>query len=224
MENDVTTLNETAEVTEVEPVSNGAENIIEMQIPYRMIVTIEGVTDLLLNGWNIEALEEKANSPKGSAIRKTDNPEDMVYRNRKGQLCLKGDCLKAAMREAGRAHQDPRSPRKSARDIINESIMALDDLTPILKGKNMRPIKKWDYIAAHRVVPQKGSAITRKRPAIEEGWRMKFEMICNAPEYFKSAFVQQLIMDAGKFKGLGDYRPTYGRFNMVGFEITQGSD
>lgn len=201
-----------AKILDTAQVSNGAAEIIDMTRPFKLTVTVEGVADLLLHGWNIEAVEEKSKAAKGSKAKKTDDLESYIYRTKHGTIALVGDALRAAMAEAGRYHQDPRSPRKSARDMVKAALVPLEPLADT--GE-----KEWHYVAAHRVVVQRAS-ITRRRPALNAGWRITFQMLNNLPEYLTSAFLQTLITDAGQLCGLGDYRPTYGRFSMVGFEIT----
>lgn len=194
----------------LEPVSNGAEDVITERRPYRVLITVQGLADILFHSWNIEAVEAKGKAAKGSKEKKTDNLESYVLRTEKGTLGLPGDMLRAAMAEAGRYRQDPRSPRKSARDLVKAGLIPLTPLADL-------SVKNWDYVARHRVVVQRNS-ITRSRPALRTGWSATFDMMVNLPEYLTEAFLQELAADAGRFCGLGDYRPTYGRFGITGFE------
>ena len=203
--------NGVATITELEPVGNGAADEITATQPYRVVIKVQGLADILLHGWNIEAVAEKGAAAKGSKSKKTDNLESYVHRDEKGLLCLPGDCLRAAMADAARYEQDPRSPRKSARDLVKAGLIPLTPLAPF-------GIKAWDYVAMHRVVVQR-SAITRSRPALRAGWTCTFDMMVNSPEYLTVPFLQKLAASAGRLQGLGDYRPTYGRFSIIGFEV-----
>ena len=51
------------------------------------------------------------------------------------------------------------------------------------------------------------------------GWRASFEILVNLPEYITPPRLQECLADAGRLIGIGDNRPTYGRFTVVGFEI-----
>lgn len=195
----------------VEPVTNGAKEMVEATRPFRVVVTVQGVADLLLHGWNIEAVAGKAAARKGSKEKKTDNIESYVYRDQKGMLCLPGDALRAAMAEAARYEQDPRSPRKSARDLVKAGLVPLAPLASL-------GVKDWDYVARHRVVVQRAS-VTRSRPALATGWTCGFDMLVNSPEYLTVPFLQHLAAQAGRLQGLGDYRSTYGRFSIIGFKV-----
>jgi hypothetical protein len=39
------------------------------------------------------------------------------------------------------------------------------------------------------------------------------------PEYIDAAFLHELVTMAGRLIGLGDDRPTFGRYQVVGWEI-----
>jgi hypothetical protein len=56
------------------------------------------------------------------------------------------------------------------------------------------------------------SAITRTRPCFLKGWYATFILQVQLPEYISFDTLTQVINDAGRLVGLGDSRPTYGRF------------
>jgi len=201
-------------LTGIQSVSNEAE--IDIIAPFTANVRIQGVADLLFHAWNNEAVEEKGKAPRGSTVKKTDNIESYIYRGPKDEICLPGRYLQRAVIEAARFHHDPRSVRKMALDLAKASVTVTPLLTPVLvKGKS---VKDWDYLDRQRVVVQR-SAITRSRPAFREGWVAEFEVMSLLPEYVTPAFLHRLVTDAGKFIGLGDFRPTYGRFVITNWQI-----
>lgn len=194
-------------------ISNGAQQAIEMTEPYRLTVGIVGTAPMLLHNWNIEAIEEKANAAKGSKVKKTDNIESYVYRCDDGSLGFPGMNFAASIREAGRYMQDPRSPRKSAMDLCKAGVIALSVIVPFEPRT-----ETWDYEDARRVVVQR-SGVTRIRPAMREGWRLTFDLLIATPEYLPSETMAHLIGMAGRLQGIGDYRPTFGRFAVTSFEV-----
>jgi hypothetical protein len=183
--------------------------------PFSVQVTIEGVADLLLHRWSSEAVAEKAAAAKNSRAKKTDDLESYVARDEDGRICLPATYLKASIRDAGRFHADPRSPRKSALDLLKAAVIVGPVLSPILVGGE--PVTTWSYVDRQRVVIQR-SAVTRERPAFRVGWRVTFEVTSLLPEYVNRAFLLRLLGDAGRFVGLADFRPTYGRYVVVGWE------
>lgn len=190
--------------------TNGALTTIEASMPYRVEVNLRGDSDMLFHRWNCEAVAEKAKAAKGSKAKKTDDIESYVYRDDSGTLCIPGEYLRGAVIGAAKFKQDPRSPRKSAVDLMKAAIVCLTPLASL-------GAKDWDYEHSCRVSIQR-NAITRVRPAIRSGWNATFVLMVNLPEYVSPELLHSLIADAGRLIGLADFRPTYGRFQVVGFE------
>lgn len=196
--------------TEVGPVTNGGKEVVETGFPYAVRVEIVGVADLLFHRWNVEGVEAKGKAAKGSAAKKTDDLESYVYRTDAGDVGLPGEYLRGAIVNAAKFRQDPRSPRKSAMDLFKAGIVPLTTLAPVARH--------WDYEHRARVMVQR-NGITRTRPAFKSGWRAEVDLLCNLPEYIPARLLAEVIADAGRLIGVGDFRPTYGRFVTARFEI-----
>ena len=195
-------------------VSNDAE--ITAGIPYSVVFEILGTADILFHRWSNEAVAEKSAASKGSKAKKTDNTESYVYRNAQDQICIPGRYITRAIVEAGRFHPDPRSPRKMAKDLIQAGVVAEEILSPVLV--NGQPVTEWEYEDMQRVTIMR-SAITRVRPAFRAGWKCSFTLTVLLPEYISSQFLRTLTDGAGKFIGLADFRPTYGRFVVSRWDV-----
>lgn len=188
---------------------NGAEATILASAAYSVHVVIEGVADVLFHRWNCEAVDAKAKAAKNSAAKKTDDIESYVYRNDAGELCLPGEYLRQAIIAAAKFKQDPRSPRKSAQDITKAGVVSL---TPLASLGTAR----WDYEDRRRVVIQR-SGVNRVRPAMRAGWRASFDLMVVLPEYLDRAWIKDTLDTAGRLIGVGDFRPTFGRFTVIEF-------
>lgn len=193
--------------------TNGGKGAIEFTAPYAVEFTIKGTCPILLHAWNVGAVKEKSTAAKGSKGKKTDDVESYVYRDDDGFICIPGQYPHAAMCEAGRYMQDPRSPRKSARDLMKGAVSPLTLLASL-------GTKTWDYEDERRVVIQR-NGINRVRPAFREGWLATFQFQVNLPEYVSSTMMHECLALAGRVCGIGDFRPTYGRFNVVNFEVLE---
>lgn len=191
-------------------ITNGAAQVFNVSVPYRVEVTIRGDCDLLFHAWNVEDIEAKGNAAKGSKVRKTDNLETFVYRDSDNHICLPGEYFRQSIIIAAKSRQDPRSPRKSARDLVQAAVLSLTPLASL--GKST-----WEYEHKCRVRIQ-NNAITRTRPAFKSGWKATFILQVNLPEYISEEMLNSLIVDAGRLIGVGDFRPSYGRFQIVKFE------
>lgn len=192
-------------------VTNGGEEAISASYPYRVAVTIEGSAALLFHRWNCDAVEAKSKAAKGSAAKKTDDIESYIYRNEEGEICLPGEYLRQAIIHAAKFRQDPRSPRKSAMDLFKAAVVPLSELATL-------GVKDWDYEDRRRVTVQR-NGITRIRPAMRAGWKCEVELMCNIPEYVDPMLLRQVIDDAGRLIGVGDFRPTFGRFTVSNWKI-----
>lgn len=191
--------------------TNGAESSIEMQKPYRVLVELVGTAPMLFHRWNNESVEAKAKAKKGSVEKKTDDTESFMWKDEKGFVCVPGEYVRQSVIHASKYEQDPRSPRKSMMDLMKAALVSLTELSSL-------GVKEPDYYDKRRVVIQR-NAVTRSRPAMKEGWRAKFILMVNLPEYVPPQKLNHLIQQAGRIIGLADFRPSFGRFNVVKFDL-----
>ena len=205
--------------TDLGPVTNGGAPLIALGEPMLVRAVLVGTADLLFHRWNVEGVAEKAKAAKGSKAKKSDDLESYVYRNDVGQLCVPGEYVRQAIINAAKFRQDPRSPRKSAMDLFKAGIVSLTPLAPInangvsVSGKR----QAWDYEHQCRVTVQR-NGITRTRPAMRAGWTVSVDLLVNLPEYIPVDVLHDVLVNAGRLIGLGDFRPTYGRFAVARFE------
>ena len=191
--------------------TNGAEDIISLSQPYHVTAKIKGSSDFLFHRWNCEAVAEKAAAAKGSKAKKTDDIESYVYRNPNGELCIPGEYFRQSVVMAAKFRQDPRSPRKSAFDLFKAAVCTTSDLCSV--GKT-----DWDYLDKRRVAINK-SGITRCRPALLTGWECHVSFVVLLPEYVPSEVLNDVLVNAGRLIGVGDFRPTFGRYQVIEFNV-----
>lgn len=191
--------------------TNGAENTLEMQKPYRVLVELVGICPIMFHRWNNESVEAKSKAKKGSVEKKTDDTESFIWRDDAGTVCIPGEYVRQSVIHAAKYEQDPRSPRKSMMDLMKAALVSLTELSSL-------GVKEPDYYDKRRVVIQR-NAVTRSRPAMKEGWTAKFMLQVNLPEYCPPQKLNYLLQQAGRIIGLADFRPSFGRFNVTKFEL-----
>jgi hypothetical protein len=196
--------------------TNSAEADIEHSFPFIVEVQITGVEDFIFHRWHPEAVKEKERAAKGSKAKKSDNVESYVYRLPNKHLAIPGEYLRGSIVNAARFKQDPRSPRKSAMDLYKAGITSLTPLADLGKPT-------WDYLDERRVIVQR-SAVNRTRPTVRAPWKVTFRLLVNLPEYIKPGDLNAIIQMAGRLIGIGDYRPTYGRYQVTRFEVISPED
>ena len=203
------------------PVSNGGGTTIAYEQPYQAVVTLRGTADMLFHAWDNESVAAKAAAAKGSKAKKTDDVDSYVYRDDAGHICLPGRYLIGSIIDksngAAKYRQDPRSPRKSALDLFKAGVQTSTLLAPVIPVGATKPTKEWDYLDRQRVVVQR-SAITRERPAFRAGWEATITLMVLTPEYISPTILLDVLTVAGRLVGVGDFRPSYGRFQIVRFD------
>lgn len=202
-------MNKVVKITDT--VTNGGRQSVETEMPYTATLKIRGTADILFHRWNAEAVDTKAKAAKNSAAKKTDDVESYVYRDEEDNICIPGEYLRGAIILAAKFKQDPRSPRKSAMDLFKAAVVSVTPLASL-------GTKQWDYEDRRRVVIQR-AGINRIRPAMRAGWSCEFRMLVTLPEYVGQDLLHEVATLAGRIGGLGDFRPTYGRFSIVGFDV-----
>ena len=195
--------------TAIAAISNDGKSVIESENPYTATVKVRGTSPFLFHRWSVDGVEAKSKAAKGSKAKKEDDLESYVYRTPEGNLAIPGEYFRMAIVNAAKYKQDPRSPRKSAMDLFKAGVVTLDELCAV--GK-----EKWDYIDRRRVMIQR-SAITRSRPALLAGWEIEFSVQVLTPEYISPELLNETIQAAGRLIGVGDFRPTHGRFQVTSF-------
>lgn len=202
-------------------VSNAGEETIQQDIPYSVEVSITGDAAILFHRWQSDSVEAKSKAAKGSAAKKTDDVESYVWRNDDGVISLPGEYLRGSMIDprngAAKYQQDPRSSRKSALDLFRAGVVSLTDLAPIIRADGS-PATEWDYTDRRRVTVQR-AGVTRERPALNAGWSATCSFMVLLPSYISPSLLRRTLTDGGRLVGVGDFRPTFGRFGITRFEI-----
>lgn len=202
----------------------GEENGLSPSIPgvLRVSVEIEGTSPILFHRYDVAAVERKANAPKGSMERRTDDVQSYLYRDEDGHLVLPGLNIKRCLVLAGQFFGDPRSSgrRKQAGDLFRSTLLLAPDMPRFLAGG--QPIREPDFLDRRRVVnPGSASrvAVARIRPGLQAGWRLAFTVVSLSPEYVYASLIRDVVVTARRFIGLGDFRPDFGRFQVVHADV-----
>lgn len=192
-------------------VTNDANATISSEEPYVIEVRVKGSAPLLFHRWSCDDIEAKGKASKGSKVKKQDNIESYVWRNAAGELAIPGEYFRMSIIGASKFQQDPRSPRKSAMDLYKAGICTLDELCSL-------GTREWSYLDRRRVMIQR-NGITRVRPAMDTGWEAAFTIQVILPQYISLGLINETIQNAGRLIGVGDFRPTFGRFQIINLRV-----
>jgi hypothetical protein len=99
--------------------------------------------------------------------------------------------------------------KKTYKDVINSGIAITPEDIPLITDEEYE-------IDARPVVIQR-SRIVRWRPRFNE-WKLEFTIDIIDDENISASILKDILETAGKTKGIGDYRPRFGRFMVTKFE------
>lgn len=175
-------------------------------------VTIEGVSPLLMNRFTEAAELAVSGGTSRVQVGKKGTPreqaEPKLYRDAKGQLFIPGPNIFSCLIAAGTFHKAGKSKVTTARTSLVPAGLAVLELACLLGTS------KWEVDSRSVVIPSTGGRIMCHRPRLDE-WHTTFTLDLDT-EMFAPKFARQLVDDAGKKIGLGDFRPQrkgpFGRF------------
>lgn len=190
-----------------------------------MLVTvkIKGTTPLLMNRFTEEAQVKVSNGTSSTTLGAKGTPrqsaEKKVYADDKGNLFIPGPNIFAAIIAAGKFHKCGKSKVTTLRSSLIPAGVALLDLACPLGTK------MFEVDSRSVVIPSTGGRIMCHRPRLDE-WKLSFTLEIDT-EMFSPALVRQIVDDAGKKVGLGDFRPDrrgpFGKFAVVEWKENKGS-
>lgn len=169
-------------------------------------VTIEGVAPLLFNKW---AEEEKTDARKNKQYIPEEEAEKSVYRDPDIGIYAPASWIKAACREASKEF-------KRGRGTMTATVKSCLFVAPVKIPFG----REYDEIDRQAAVVQK-ARIMRNRAKFNT-WALTFNMEFD-PDRIPEETLREILIEAGKMKGIGDYRPDHGRFKVTSFEKVNGS-
>jgi hypothetical protein len=183
-------------------------------------VTIEGVTPLLMNRFTEEAEiavpggaadgTRPAFSGKKGAPREQATPK-RYYDRDTGALYLPGTMIFAAIIEAGKFHKVGRKQLTTRDSSLIPAGVTVEDLVCPLGTA------EWEVDSRSVVNPSTKGRIMCHRPRLDN-WRTSFTLDIDTT-VFDPRLIRQVVDDAGKKVGIGDYRPQrkgpFGKFTVI---------
>jgi len=191
------------------------------------MVRIEGASPLLmhngqlanpLNEWTmkIKEITSKHHSKKtdadGIELRRLEFHGGLYYDEEKKAPMIPDVFIEGTIRDAARD--------KKKGPTINAGLSVYPDKIPLIyKGTKDRVAlyKDGNFVDNRIIKLDKKRAIVRTRPRFDK-WELEFE-IKIIDEILSMKDVADFLTKAGTFKGIGDYRPKFGRFIVKEFEV-----
>jgi hypothetical protein len=172
-------------------------------------VKIKGIKPLLMHAPT--GLGDKARLRRGEHLDPKIEAESYLYKNEKGEICIPSVNIKACIREAGRNYRV-----SGRRTTFAAMIRAGLDVNPF----PMVPLLHNGWQVDIRPVVVQRNRILRARPRFDE-WTLEFQIVNQDPTVIHKDTLKKILEDAGKYYGLGDFRPEFGLFEVE--EFTEAS-
>jgi len=169
-------------------------------------VKIRGIADYLQHR---PTMEPEDNVRKSGEIDYSNEWQKSMYFDDEIGCYIPAEQIKASLVQAGKSFRIKGRMGKSYKDFVKATVFIDPNRIPL--GK-----KEPDYIHEAFVVIQRNQVL-RRRPAFKKGWEAEFNLVV-LDEQIGTDRLKQIIEYAGKFCGIGDWRPDYGRFEIVEFE------
>jgi hypothetical protein len=172
-------------------------------------VKIKGIKPLLLHNPN-----GVGNTPKlrrGEHLDPKVEAESYLYKDEKGNIIIPSRVIKAVIRDAGRNYTVKGRGKTTYAAMIRAGLDTEPDEIP-LKSDGWKVDIKTVVVQRNR--------IPRARPRFDN-WELEFKIINKDPTVIQKETLKKILEDAGKWYGMGDYRPEFGLFEVIYFEETK---
>lgn len=167
----------------------------------KYVVKVKGKAPLLMNKFSVV---EKTTSRAKKVYDAEEEAEKKTYRTEDGKLFLPSTHFKAAMVKA--ATDFKMTGRKSYKEYVKAGLF-IDETEIVLDQQ------KYEIFACPVVIQR--ARVMSWRPMFKE-WSCKFTIEL-ADEMLNITDIKQILEAAGRFKGVGDFRPEHGRFAIESF-------
>jgi len=167
-------------------------------------VRIVGVSPLIQNRFSIEESMQKGR--KKQIPSPEEECEKALYKTEAGEVYLPNLWIKTAMVKA--ATDFKMEGKKSYKEYIKAGIVVEPEQIPLKADK-------YEVFVSRCVIQR--AAIAKARPKFKT-WEAEFEIEL-LDEMLNPTIVKEILDAAGRFKGIGDWRPEHGRFKVEKFEL-----
>ena len=171
----------------------------------KVTVRIKGVAPLLMNRFVIKKDEQETAKRRDEQFDPKEDAEKALYRNSKGCFAP-STWIEACLRDTAKEFKG--KGRGSLKATVLASVFVEPDEIPLNK-------KTYDEIDQRPAVIQR-QRIVKSRPKFNS-WELEFAVNFDEKRIRKET-LKQILEEAGQTKGIGDYRPKFGRFEVVEFE------
>jgi len=172
-------------------------------------VEIKGTRPLLMNSCKA-MISEKEKKPNRNRVEITlkEEAERVLYIDESGNPIVPSYCVLSCLRKSAVNFKIPGRGKKTYKDFIYSGIQIVPNDILVISDN------EWEIDLRPCVI---GSArVIKAKPKFME-WKLEFETEILDPIITPSA-LKEILIDAGKYNGLLEFRPLFGLFTVETFE------
>jgi len=165
-------------------------------------VHLKGIKPLLMHA---------ANSIGQTSTKKTNNydpqeeAEAALHKDAKGVIGVPSIAIVQCMKKAATEHKAPGRGKKTLKDFVLSGLLIHDEFIPLTPQ---------DWVVDSRPAVVQRARIMRWRPRFDK-WELKFSIEITDPSIWNPSLIKSILLDAGRYVGLLDFRPFFGTFDVV---------
>lgn len=170
-------------------------------------VKLKSSCPLLMNRFAVEDQDDDVRAKrKDEKFDSTEEAKKASYFDQKLGFYIPSSHIEGCLKKA--ASDFKLKGHKTYKDTILGSVFVEDEKLPLNR-------QEWDEID-RRAAKVQTARIVRSRPRFNT-WELTFAMLFD-DERITTDVLRQILSEAGATKGIGDYRPKFGRFKVVEFK------
>jgi len=174
---------------------------------YEINCEVTGFRPLLQNDLNAMELDAKATvAKKGQVYEPEEEAVKRLTVNAEGVVCQRATHFEAAMVKAATSFKF--QGMKTYKDLFKAGVFVEPLLIPHI-------IQEW--VIDTQFVKIGAARVPRCRPRFDN-WKLAF-IISVTDDRIPPAVLKEILMEAGRSQGVGDYRPRYGLFDITNWEL-----
>jgi len=174
-------------------------------------VKIQGVAPLMHNRYPLDAMQITKKTKRGKVFDPVTVVQACLYKNVNGEIYQPADHIEGALIQVGSQINIAGRGKKTYKDEMKTNIQVMPQEIPFPDGKNFAI----DVRLA--VIPATRGRVPVARPRWDK-WEFEFTIRVFNEEYLPESILKELLENAGREKGIGTYRPKFGRFEVVEFK------
>jgi hypothetical protein len=187
-----------------------------MAEPKTYVAKICGTVGLLENHLTVENLK---NGIDKEAL--DDEWKKTCLLDEKG-LYILSSWIEGAMRDAGSSIK--LKGHATAKKLVLSGVLLMVDKVRVETAEAVKTLDDiedlgWIDERIVRVPPRTGARVPRRRVLIPEGWTAEFPLLVQ-DSFVIDEKLLRLILEAAGMNGIGDYRPKFGRFELISLEAS----